>query len=115
MSAKYTSQWTQRAKIGSIKQDLVDAIMADVKAEKITIETLAENSALQQFGILVSMWDTALHAGMDTMDSLAEGILYQQATKIRNYRSNAYPMSERQVQVIWNRLSSWVRMDAKTW
>jgi len=115
MAAKYTSQWTQRAKINPVPQDLADGIVEEIKSGKIGLEQITERKAGSQFTILVSMWGAALEAGMDTADSLAEDILYKQATNIRRYRKNAYPMSERQVQVVWNKLSTWMRVDAKTW
>ena len=115
MSAKYTGQWTQRAKINPVPQDLADGIVEEIKSGKIGLEQITERKAPGQFLVLVSMWGAALEAGMDTMDSLAEEILYKQATNISRYRGKAYPMSERQVQVVWNHLSSWLRVEAKTW
>lgn len=111
----YTSQWTQRAKINPVSSELANDIVAGVKAEKITLESISGRKAISQFTILAAMWGEALEQGMSTVDSLAEEILYKQATNIRRYRKNAYPMSERQVRAVWNHLSSWLRVDAKTW
>jgi hypothetical protein len=72
-----------------------------------TLESVTNQKASFQFVTLVAMWGKALENGMDTADSLAEDILYQQATKIRRYQRNAFPLSERQVKVIWNHTARW--------
>lgn len=109
MSAKYTGQWTQRANLNPISKDLSDHIISATKSQTFTIESTAvQASASRQFKILAAMWGKAMENGLrEGMDSLAEEILYNQATKIRQYGTKAYPLSEKQVAVIWNHVVAW--------
>lgn len=111
---KYTGQWTQRAKLSPITRGQQNKVVDGIKSGNLNIERIAGMNTMSQFGILVSMWGAALEGGMTMNDSLAENILYKLATSIRNYGKNAYSISERQVQVIWNHLSKWLRVEAIT-
>ena len=115
-SSRFAGQFTQKAKIGQFDQELIDGIVARVEAGEFTLEAIAERAAPSQYAILVSMWVEAMERGMSvSMTSLADDILYKATMNIKKYRKNAYSLSERQVRVIWNHVSSWLKIDAKTW
>jgi hypothetical protein len=107
-AARYTSQWTQRAKVSPVSRSLADDIITGIKDETFTLESTGQRRVISQFTILVCLWARAMENGMDERDGgLAEEILYNQATKIRRYASKAYPLSEKQVRVIWNHTAKW--------
>lgn len=116
--AKYKRQLTARAKMNPVPKEIYEAISGDIKSGNLTFDQIVERKAPSQLVALICAWDAAIEMGMEAPGAfagIADDILYNLATSIRRYRAEAYPLSERQVQVIWNHLCKWLRVEAKTW
>lgn len=63
-----------------------------------------------QYVVLSVKVAEAVENGMPTsMPTLAEDILAQQATRIKQYKNDAYPLSEKQVGIILREVNRWMK------
>lgn len=96
-----TRQWTKLAGIKNMSRLQVDQALA-------LVENAGEFPAQPQYILLATGMAQAVENGMSTsIPSLAEDILAQQATRIKRYRKEAYPLSDKQVNVILREMRRW--------
>lgn len=63
-----------------------------------------------QYVVLSVKMAEAIEAGMPTsMPTLAEDILATQANRVKQYKNKAYPLSEKQVEVILREVNRWIK------
>lgn len=63
-----------------------------------------------QYVVLSVKMAEAVKNGMQTsMPTLAEDILANQAGRIKRYKNEAYPLSEKQVEVILREVNQWMK------
>lgn len=96
-----TRQWTKLAGIKNMSQAQVDQALT-------LTEKANEFPAQPQYILLATRMAQAVEQGMPTsLPTLAEDILAGQARRVKQYRKDAYPLSEKQVEVILSEVNRW--------